>query len=103
MTESRATRRPGAGPVLWAVLLLFCVLLGALTYRFSLGQDPSGAGASEAPAPARKVIVRRVVTTVVPATPGPATAEPGAAPPVTEAAAPASEAVPVSEPVTSSS
>lgn len=103
MTEPRASRRPGAGPVLWAALLLFCVLLGFLTYRFSIGQDRSGVGASEAPAPARKVIVRRVVTTVVPAGPGPATGELGAAPPVAEAPAPESEAVPVTEPVTSSS
>ena len=104
MTESRPSRRPGAAPVFWASLLLFCLLLGLLTYRFSVGEDPSGAGASAAPTPARKVIVRRVVTTVIPAGPGGGT--PGAAataPPATEAPAPASEAVPVSEPVTSAS
>jgi len=101
MTEPRPSRRPGAAPVLWASLLLFCVLLGLLTYRFSIGQDPSGAGASAAPAPARKVIVRRVVTTVVPAGPGGGTPGAATAPPVVEA--PASEAVPVSEPVTSAS
>jgi hypothetical protein len=97
MTEARAKRRPGAAPVLWASLLLFCVLLGLLTYRFSIGQDPSGASASAAPAPApaRKVIVRRVVTTVIPAG--------AAASPAVEAPAPESEAVPVSEPVTSAS
>lgn len=103
MTESRASRRPGAAPVFGTGALLFCVLLAFLTYRFSIGEDPSGVGASAAPAPARKVIVRRVVTTVVPAAPGPASSELGAAPPVTEAAPPESEAVPVSEAVTSSS
>lgn len=103
MTEARPNRRPGAGPVFWTSLLLFCVLLGLLTYRFSIGQDPSGAGASSAaPAPVRKVIVRRVVTTVVPAAPGEAVlAAGGAAPPL--GVAPESEAVPISEPVTSSS
>lgn len=105
MTEARANRRPGAGPVFWVALLLFCVLLGLLTYRFSIGEDPSGVGASAAPPPpVRKVIVRRVVTTVVPAASGEATSGFGAVePPVSEAPAPASEAVPVSAPVTSSS
>lgn len=106
MTEARASRRPGAAPVFWASLLLFCLLLGLLTYRFSVGQDPSGVGASTAPAPApvRKVIVRRVVTTVIPAGPGGGSAEIGAAaPPVVDAPAPESAAVPVSEPVTSAS
>lgn len=106
MTEARASRRPGAAPVFWTALLLFCVLLGLLTYRFSIGQDPSGAGASAAPAPApgRKVIVRRVVTTVIPAGPGGATSGTGAAaPPAVAASAPESEALPVSEPVTSAS
>ena len=103
MTEARSSRRPGAAPVFWVSLLLFCVLLGLLTYRFSIGQDPSGAGASAAPAPpVRKVIVRRVVTTVIPAGPGAATSATGTAPPVAEAA-PEVEAVPVSEPVTSAS
>lgn len=102
MTEARSTRRPGAAPVFWTSLLLFCVLLGLLTCRFSIGEDPSGAGTSAAPAPPpRKVIVRRVVTTVVPAGPGAATS--AAAAPVTEAPAPESAAVPVSEPVTSAS
>jgi hypothetical protein len=106
MTEARPRRRPGAAPVFWTSLLLFCVLLGLLTYRFSTGQDPSGVGASAAPAPppVRKVIVRRVVTTVIPAGPGGAASEIGAAaPPAVEAPAPESEAVPVSEPVTSAS
>jgi hypothetical protein len=105
MTEARASRRSAPVPVFWVSLLLFCVLLGLLTYRFSIGQDPSGAGASTAPAPppARKVIVRRVVTTVIPAAPGAAAAESGAAPSAVEAPAPESEAVPVSEPVTSAS
>lgn len=103
MTEARASRRPGAAPVFWTALLLFCVLLGFLTYRFSLGQDPSGVGAAAEPAPpVRKVIVRRVVTTVVPAGPGEATSGLGAAPPAVEAP-PESEAVPVSAPVTSAS
>ncbi len=106
MTEARPSRRPGPGPVFWASLLLFCVLLGLLTYRFSVGEDPSGVGASAAPAPSpvRKVIVvRRVVTTVVPAGPGEATpGSAGAAPPAA-APAPESEAVPVSAPVTSAS
>jgi hypothetical protein len=103
MAEARPKRRPGAAPVFWASLLLFCLLLGLLTYRFSIGQDPSGASASAAPSPppARKVIVRRVVTTVIPA--GPAAASSAAAPPAVEAPAPESAAVPVSEPVTSAS
>lgn len=104
MTEpARPNRRPGAAPVFWTSMALFCVLLGLLTYRFSIGQDPSGVGSEAAAPPVRKkVIVRRVVTTVVPAGAGVA-ASGGAAPPVTEAAAPEAEAVPVSEPVTSSS
>jgi hypothetical protein len=86
-------------------MVLFCLLLGLLTYRFSLGQDPSGVGAeAAAPAVRKKVIVRRVVTTVVPAGAGEATAAAGAAAPsVSEAPAPEAEAVPVSEPVTSAS
>jgi hypothetical protein len=105
MTEARSKRRPGAAPVFWGSLLLFCVLLGLLTYRFNIGQDPSGASASAAPAPApaRKVIVRRVVTTVIPSGSGPAPSGSGAAAPAAVEAAPASEAVPVSEPVTSAS
>jgi hypothetical protein len=104
MTEpARPNRRPGAAPVFWTSMALFCVLLGLLTYRFSIGQDPSGVGAEAAEPPVRKkVIVRRVVTTVVPAGAGEAVTG-GAAPPVAEAAAPEAEAVPVSEPVTSSS
>jgi hypothetical protein len=101
MTETRPSRRPGAAPVFWASLFLFCALLGLLTYRFSIGRDPSGVGASAAPAaPIRKVIVRRVVTTVVPAPASPAAA---AAPPAAAAPLPESETVPVSEPVTSAS
>jgi hypothetical protein len=104
MTEAaRPKRRPGAAPVFWTSMVLFCLLLGLLTYRFSIGQDPSGVGAEAAAPPLRKkVIVRRVVTTVVPAGAGEATSG-GTAPPVTETAAPEPEAVPVSEPVTSSS
>ena len=84
-------------------MVLFCALLGLLTYRFSIGQDPSGVAPSAAArAPARKVIVRRVVT-VVPAGPGEATSSPsGEAAPVAEAP-PESEAALVSEPVTSAS
>jgi len=105
MTEARASRRPGAAPVLWVSLLLFCLLLGLLTYRFSIGEDPSGVGPSAGSSPpVRKVIVRRVVTTVVPGAPGGAASGIGAAaPPAVEAPAPESEAVPVSEPVTSAS
>ena len=105
MTEAaRAKRRPGAAPVFWTSMALFCVLLGLLTYRFSIGQDPSGVGPAAAPAkaPARKVIVRRVVTTVVPAGSGPVAGSGGGAQPVSEAA-PEAESIPVSEPVTSSS
>jgi hypothetical protein len=104
MTEAaRPKRRPGAAPVFWTSMALFCVLLGLLTYRFSIGQDPSGVAPEAAAHPVReKVIVRRVVTTVVPAGPGEATAGAGA-PQVSEAPAPESEPVPVSEPVTSSS
>jgi hypothetical protein len=103
MTEARSSRRPGAAPVFWTSMVLFCALLGLLTYRFSIGQDPSGvAPSAAAPAPARKVIVRRVVT-VVPAGSGEATAGASAeAAPVAEAA-PESEAALVSEPVTSAS
>lgn len=104
MTEARASRRPGAAPVFWISLLLFCALLGLLTYRFSIGQDPSGVGASATPSPpVRKVVVRRVVTTVIPGGPGEATSGFGAAAPAVEAPAPEDEAVPVSEPVTSAS
>ena len=106
MTEAaRPKRRPGAAPVFWTSMTLFCVLLGLLTYRFSIGQDPSGVGAEAAAPPVRKkVIVRRVVTTVVPAGAGEATAGAGGeAPQAGEASAPEPEAVPVSEPVTSSS
>lgn len=104
MTEARPSRRPGAAPVFWTSLLLFGVLLGLLTYRFSIGEDPSGVGASAAaPPPARKVIVRRVVTTVVPAGPGGAPPAPGSSAASPASAAPEGEAVPVSEPVTSSS
>jgi hypothetical protein len=106
MTEAaRSKRRPGAAPVFWTSMALFCLLLGLLTYRFSIGQDPSGVGAEVSQPPVReKVIVRRVVTTVVPAGAGVATNGSGGGPPVTEApAAPEAEAVPVSEPVTSSS
>ncbi|HEU4462540.1 MAG TPA: hypothetical protein VFR75_08105 [Solirubrobacterales bacterium] len=106
MTEAaRAKRRPGAAPVFWTSMALFCVLLGLLTYRFSIGKDPSGVAPAAAPAkkaPARKVIVRRVVTTVVPAGSGAATGSGGEAPAVSEAA-PEAESIPVSEPVTSSS
>ena len=105
MTEpARSNRRPGAAPVFWTSTLLFCVLLGLLTYRFSIGQDPSGVGAEAVAPPVRKkVIVRRVVTTVVPAGAGEVASGSGGAAPVTEAAAPEAEAVPVSEPVTSAS
>lgn len=104
MTEAaRARRRPGAAPVFWTSMVLFCALLGLLTYRFSLGQDPSGVVPAAAPAkPARKVIVRRVVTTVVPAGSGAAAAGSGSeAPSVSQT--PEAEAIPVSEPVTSAS
>lgn len=105
MTDAaRAKRRPGAAPVFWSSMLLFCLLLGLLTYRFSIGQDPSGVAPAAAPAkaPARKVIVRRVVTTVVPAGSGAAAGSAAEAPPSSEAA-PEAESIPVSEPVTSSS
>jgi len=103
MTDARSSRRPGAAPVFWTSMVLFCALLVLLTYRFSIVQAPSGvAPRATAPAPARKVIVRRVVT-VVPAGPGEAASGASAeAPPVTEAA-PESEAALVSEPVTSAS
>jgi hypothetical protein len=104
MTEARSSRRPGAAPVFWTSMALFAVLLGLLTYRFSIGQDPSGvAPSAAASAPARKVIVVRRVVTVVPAGTGEATSSPsGEAAPVAEAA-PESEAALVSEPVTSAS
>jgi len=96
MTEARASRRPGGAPVFWTTMVLFCALLGLLTYRFSIGQDPSGVTPSAtAPAPLRKVIVRRVVT-VVPAGPGEAISGASAEAP------PESEAALVSEPVTTS-
>jgi hypothetical protein len=104
MTDARSSRRPGAAPVFWTSMLLFCALLGVLTYRFSIGQDPSGvAPSAAAQPPARKVIVRRVVT-VVPAGTGEAPSGPGVeAAPAGEAPAPESEAVPVSAAVTSAS
>jgi hypothetical protein len=68
MTEPRPSRRPGAAPVFWAGIVLFAALFALLTYRFSIGRDPSLAGAGVEAPPARKVIERRVVTTVVAAT-----------------------------------
>jgi hypothetical protein len=100
MTESRPSRRPGAGPVLWISLLLFCALLGLLTYRFSIGRDPSGASAGAEPAPVRKVIVRRVVTTVVPDRSA-ASPEAGAA--ASAQVSPEPAPAPEPEPVTTSS
>ena len=104
MTEpSRAGRRPGAAPAFWTSMVLFCVLLALLTYRFSIGRDPSGVAPAAEPTQApRKVIVKRVVTTVVPAGAGAAASSGAEAPPVSEAA-PEAEAIPVSEPVTSAS
>ncbi|HEX8752705.1 MAG TPA: hypothetical protein VF731_04735 [Solirubrobacterales bacterium] len=71
MTEPRpATRKPGAAPVFWASVLLFAALFALLTWRFSIGKDPSLSGATASrPVQVRKVIKRRVVTTIVP-TPG---------------------------------
>ena len=70
MTERRASRKPGAAPVLWASALLFAALFALLTWRFSVGKDPSLAAATASrPVQVRKVIKRRVVTTIVP-TPG---------------------------------
>ena len=70
MTEPRpATRKPGAGPVFWASILLFAALFAFLTYQFSVGRDPSLSATASRPVLVRKVIKKRVVTTVVP-TPG---------------------------------
>ena len=56
--------------MLWASVLLFAALFALLTWRFSVGKDPSlGAATASRPVQVRKVIKRRVVTTVVP-TPG---------------------------------
>lgn len=80
MTESRPSRRPGAAPVFWVSILLFAALFAFLTYRFSIGQDPSLAGttATAQPVKVRKVIKRRVITTIVP-TPGTNTVSTGPA------------------------
>ena len=67
VTERPRPGRPGAAPVLWASVILFAALFGLLTYRFSIGQDPSLSGTAAArPVQIRKVIKRRVVTTIVP-------------------------------------
>lgn len=69
MTERPQPRpgRPSAAPVFWVSTLLFAALFAFLAYRFSVGQDPSLAGAaSSRPVEVRKVIERRVVTTIVP-------------------------------------
>lgn len=67
MTERPRPGRPSAAPVFWVSTLLFAALFAFLVYRFSIGEDPSLAGAT-APRPVevRKVIKRKVVTTVVP-------------------------------------
>ncbi len=67
MTERPRRGRPSAAPVFWVSTLLFAALFAFLVFRFSVGQDPSLAGAA-APRPVevRKVIKRKVVTTVVP-------------------------------------
>jgi len=72
MTERGRIRRPGPGAVIWGSIVLFAVLFALLTYRLSVGADPSLSGSASAaaqPVQVRKVIKRRVVTTIVP-TPG---------------------------------
>lgn len=63
-------------------MVLFAALFALLTYKFSIGQDPSTADAASEPAPVRKVIERRVITTVVPSAsePPPASATTTSAP-----------------------
>lgn len=64
MTESRPARRPRAGLVFWASILLFAALFALLTYRFSVEQSASSPTGQQVRV--RKVIKRRVVTTIVP-------------------------------------
>jgi hypothetical protein len=66
MTDRPRPGRPSAAPVFWVSTLLFAALFAFLVYRFSLGEDPSLAGASARPVQVRKVIKRKVITTVVP-------------------------------------
>ena len=76
MTEAKGKpkRRPSAAPVFVASLALFCLLLGLVAYRVG-GGSPADAAAAGAPAPKRKLVIRRVVTTVVPSAGAGASAE----------------------------
>lgn len=66
MTDRPRPGRPSPAPVFWVSTLLFAALFAVLTYRFSVGQDPSLAASATRPVELRKVIKRKVVTTVVP-------------------------------------
>lgn len=63
-SRSRASRRPGAGAVIWGSLALFAVILSLLAYR--LGSSTAVTTAQTKPAVVRKIVKRRVVTTIVP-------------------------------------
>jgi hypothetical protein len=86
MTEARGKpkRRPSAVPVFLGSLALFCVLFALVAYRAGSGFSADATAVSQ-PAPQRKLVIRRVVTTVVPGS-GPAPAATTAAPAEAEAA-----------------
>jgi hypothetical protein len=64
-TKGKPKRRPSAAPVFLGSLVLFCVLFGLIAYRAGSGFSADAAAVSS-PAPQRKLVIRRVVTTVVP-------------------------------------
>jgi hypothetical protein len=88
MTEAKGKpkRRPSAVPVFLGSLALFCLLLGLIAYRAGSGFSADAAAVSS-PAPQRKLVIRRVVTTVVPSA--------GSEPAATASVPVAAEAAPV--------
>jgi hypothetical protein len=87
MTEAKGKpkRRPSAAPVFLGSLALFCVLFGLVAYRAGSGFSADATAVSQ-PAPQRKLVIRRVVTTVVPGAGSEPSAATGSAPVEAEAA-----------------
>jgi len=101
MTEAKGKpKRPSAAPVFLGSLALFCVLFGLVAYRAGSGFSAEATAVSQ-PAPQRKLVIRRVVTTVVPGS-GPEPAAASSAP-VEAAAAPVESAPVEPAPVVTSS